>query len=71
MGMAARSESSMRPKISYMGAGRMGYTGTVATTAMAHRLIGLESCWYLQSFLTEKSTAILRSHGIWACRSTS
>ena len=40
--MAARSESSMQLKISYMGAGRMDYTGTVATTAMAHRLIGLE-----------------------------
>ena len=62
--MAARSESSMRLKISYMGAGRMGYTGTVATTAMAHRLIGLESCWCLKSILMEKSTAFLKLHGI-------
>lgn len=64
MGMAARSESSMRPKISYMGVGRMDYSGTVATTAMVHRLTGLVSCWCLQSFLTEKSAAFLKLLGI-------
>ena len=45
MEMAVRSESSMRPKISYMGVGRMDYTGTVDTTAMVHRLTGLALCW--------------------------
>lgn len=64
MGMAARSESSMRPKISYMGVGRMDYSGTVATTAMVHRLTGLVSCWCLQSILMEKSTAFLKLLGI-------
>ena len=64
MEMAARSKSSMRPKISHMDAGRMDYSGTVATTAMAHLLIGLESCWCLQSILMEKSTAFLKLHGI-------
>ena len=54
----------MHPKISHMGAGMMVCIVMVATTAMAHRLIGLESCWCLQSILMEKSTAILKLHGI-------
>ena len=62
--MAARSESSMRPKISYMGAGKTDYTDMVDTTETVHHLIGLESCWCLQSILMEKSTAILKLHGI-------
>ena len=66
MEMAVRSESSMRPKISHMGVGRMDYTGMVATTAMVHRLIGVESCWCLQSTLMEKSMAFLKLFGIWA-----
>ena len=45
MEMAVRSESSMRPKISYMGAGKTDYIGTVVTTATARHLTGLALCW--------------------------
>ena len=62
--MAARSEFSMRPKISLTDAGIKDYTGTVATTAMVRHLTGLALCWCLQPILMEKSTAILKLHGI-------
>ena len=65
MEMAVRSESSMRPKISHMGVGRMDYTGMVATTAMAHHPTGLESCWCLQSILMARLMDTSKSHGIW------
>ena len=64
MTMVMHLKCLMHPKISHMGAGMMVCIVMAVTMATARHLTGLALCWRLQSTLMEKSTDILKLHGI-------